>query len=92
MIEAIGDRLIVQIAKEEKEKKVGTLIVPVSTEKKTCEIGHVLSVGPDVKGILPRDTVFINKFGGATMSHEGVDFISIRQTDILGVIREKANV
>ena len=80
MIKAFGKRLLVRIV--EKEKKVGSLIF--ISDNKEFLIGKVYSVGPmcgpDCSGF---DYAFFHKNSGLLVESDGVEYISIREDEIL---------
>ena len=92
-IRPLNDRLLVKRLEEE-EKTAGGIIIPDSAKEKPAE-GEVVAVGPgkqNDKG--ERNTlqveaghkVLFSKYGGTDVKIEGVDYLIMREDDILAVI------
>ena len=77
----IGNKLLVQIKKTEKET-AGGIILP--TERLTKE-AVVISVGPEVKDIVPGDTIMLDKLEGAEVKLEGQDYNIIIEDNVIGI-------
>ena len=84
----INDRVVVKPAPAE-EKTAGGIIVP-DTAKEKQQKGEVIAVGPGKDGIAPTvrkgDTVLFGKYAGTELSHEGEDYLIMREDDILIVL------
>ena len=91
-IKPLGDRILIRPL-EAQEDKVGSIYIPDSAKEKPQE-GAVEAVGPgrteDGKTIAPEvkvgDKVLYGKYSGTEIKREGVDFLIVRETDILAVI------
>ena len=77
----IGNKLLVQIKKTEKET-AGGIILP--TERLTKE-AVVISVGPEVNDIVPGDTVMLDKLEGAEVKLEGQDYNIVIEDNVIGI-------
>jgi len=84
----INDRVVVQPAKAE-EKTSGGIIIP-DTAKEKPQKGKVISVGPGKDGNLMTvkkgDTVLYGKYAGQELSHNGKDYLIMREDDILVIL------
>jgi chaperonin GroES len=92
-IRPLNDRILVKRLESE-EKTAGGLFIPDSAKEKPAE-GEIVSVGPgkmtdkgdrvamDVKA---GDRVLFSKYGGTDVKIEGVDYLIMREDDILGVV------
>ncbi len=84
----IADRVIIKPAPAE-EKTSGGLIIP-DTAKEKPQRGEVVAVGPgktDQKPTVKKgDTVLYGKYSGQEISHEGVDYIIMREEEILCIL------
>lgn len=84
----IADRVIIKPAPAE-EKTKGGIIIP-DTAKEKPQRGEVIAVGPGKDGNLMTvhegDIVLYGKYSGQEISHEGVDYIIMREDDILVVL------
>lgn len=84
----IADRVIIKPAPAE-EKTKGGIIIP-DTAKEKPQRGEVIAVGPGKDGNLMTvhegDIVLYGKYSGQEISHDGVDYIIMREDDILVVL------
>ena len=89
----LHDRVIVQRL-EEQERSVGGIIIP-DTAKEKPQQGKVIAVGtgtvlPDGK-IVPLqvkvgDRVIFSKYGGTEVKFGDLDYLVMREDDILGIL------
>jgi chaperonin GroES len=95
-IKPINDRVVVERLEDE-EKTSGGIIIPDSAKEKPQE-GKVVSVGPgkvaDHGDRLPLqvgagDRVLFSKYAGNDVKIDGVDYIIMREDDILGIFIEE---
>ena len=84
----IADRVIIKPAPAD-EKTKGGIIIP-DTAKEKPQRGEVIAVGPGKDGNLMTvhegDIVLYGKYSGQEISHDGVDYIIMREDDILVVL------
>ena len=87
-ITPLHDRVIVQAAAAE-EKTAGGIIIP-DTAKEKPQRGTVIAAGPGKKDepmtVKSGDTVLYGKYAGTEISIEGVDYLIMRESDILAVV------
>ena len=93
----LHDRVVVRrIAAEEKTK--GGIIIPDTAQEKPQE-GEVIAVGPggrDENGkLIPIDLkagnrVLFGKWSGTEVKLDGVDYLIMKESDIMGVLQETA--
>lgn len=90
MMKPINDRVVVRPAPAD-EKTKGGIIIP-DTAKEKPQRGEVVAVGPGKEGNLMTvavgDIVLYGKYAGQEIHYEGVDYLIMREDDIL-VILEK---
>ena len=84
----INDRVVVKPhAAEEKTK--GGIIIPDSAKERP-QRGEIVAVGPGKDGIAMTvavgDVVLYGKYAGQELSHEGHDYLIMREDDILIVL------
>jgi len=94
-VRPLHDRLIVERI-EDMEEMVGGIIIP-DTAKEKPQQGKVLAVGKgklsdegtltplDVKA---GDTVLFGKYSGQEIKLDGIEYLIMREDDVLGVIDE----
>ncbi len=84
----LHDRVIVKPAAAE-EKTAGGIIIP-DTAKEKPQRGIVIAAGPGKKDepmtVKSGDTILYGKYAGTEVSHEGEDYLIMRESDILAVI------
>ena len=93
-IRPLGDRVLVEPV-EEKEQKVGGIIIPDAAKEKPMQ-GKVIAVGKktdkdgkEVKfDVKPGDTVLLPKYGGTEVKVDGKKLQLVREDDLLGVIEK----
>lgn len=82
-IQPVGDRILVRIAKEEKQT-MGGIIIPGGAEKPTE--GAVIDFGDTVDICTVGDTLLLSKGCGVEIEEGGVEYRIIETTDVLAVI------
>jgi chaperonin GroES len=91
----LHDRVVVKRIEAE-EKTAGGIIIP-DTAKEKPQQGEVVSVGPggrDEAGKLipidvkPGDRVLFGKWSGTEVKLDGVEYLIMKESDIMGVIDE----
>lgn len=84
----INDRVVVKPASAD-EKTAGGIIIP-DTAKEKPQKGEIVAVGPGKDGIKPTvkkgDTVLYGKYAGQELNYEGVDYLIMREDDILIIL------
>ena len=92
-VRPLNDRVLIKRL-EAKEMVRGGIIIPESAKEKPME-GEVIAVGPgklDETGkLMPmsvkaHDKVLVGKYAGTEIKIDGVDYLIMREDDILGVI------
>ena len=91
----LHDRVVVKRIDAE-EKSAGGIIIP-DTAKEKPQQGEVVAVGPggrDEAGKLipidvkPRDRVLFGKWSGTEVKIDGVEYLIMKESDIMGVLEE----
>ena len=94
-IRPLHDRLIVDRI-EDTEQQVGGIIIP-DTAKERPQQGKVIAAGKgkvrDDGSITPLDvkagdTVLFGKYSGQEIKLDGIEYLIMREDDVLGVIEE----
>ena len=91
MLKPLNDRVVLKMTEAEETTKSGIILSSGSKEKP--QIAEVIAVGPggEVGGkkitmqVKKGDKVVINKYSGTEVKYEGVDYIIVRQDDILAI-------
>jgi len=95
----LHDRVVVRRIDAE-EKTRGGIIIPDTAKEKPQE-GEVIAVGPggrnergelvslDVKA---GDTVLFGKWSGTEVKIDGVDYLIMKESDIMGIVEVSANL
>ncbi len=91
------DRIVVKRIEEDEQKSEGGIIIPDSAKEKPQE-GEVIAVGKGKKTddgkILPLDVkegdrVLFGKYSGNDVKIDGVEYLIMREDDVLGVVEKK---
>ncbi len=89
----LSDRILVERV-EENETTKGGIIIPDTAKEKPAE-GKVVATGNGRMGedgkLLPMDVkvgdlVLFSKYGGTEVKIDGIDYLIMRQDDVLGVV------
>jgi chaperonin GroES len=89
----LHDRILVKRVEEEKQTK-GGIIIPDTATEKPIE-GNVIAVGKgkiaDDGKIIPLDVkkgdrILFGKYGGTEVKTDGVEYLIMREDDVLGII------
>ncbi|WP_018130968.1 co-chaperone GroES [Effusibacillus pohliae] len=94
MIKPLGDRVVIK-AVEREEKTASGIVLPDTAKEKPQE-GEVIAVGPgryedgkrielDVK---VGDRVIFSKYAGTEVKYDNVEYLILRENDILAVIEK----
>ena len=92
----LHDRVVVRRLEQE-EKTAGGIIIPDTAKEKPQE-GEVVAVGPgarDEQGKLQPldlkagDRVLFGKWSGTEVKIDGVEYLIMKESDIMGVLEEK---
>lgn len=94
MIKPLGDRVLVKMVEAEQTTKSGIILNTGSQEKP--QIAEVVAVGPGgmIDGekiemqVKVGDKVITGKYSGTEVKYQGVDYIIVRQSDVLAVVEE----
>ncbi len=95
-LQPVDERVVIRPL-EEKEKKVGSIIIP-DTVKERPQIGEVVTLGDDVpkkEGGKPLsqilkvgDKVVYSRYGGTEVKLDNEEFLIVSRGDILAVVKD----
>ena len=94
-IRPLGDRLLVKRLEEAEETR-GGIIIPDTAKEKPMQ-GQVIACGPgrtldDGKlqkmEVKAGDRVLMSKYAGTEVKIDGVDYLILREDDVLGIIQK----
>lgn len=89
----LSDRILVERVEEDAKTK-GGIIIPDTAKEKPAE-GKVVATGNGRLGedgkLLPMDVkigdrILFSKYGGTDVKIDGIDYLIMRQDDVLGVV------
>ena len=87
-ITPLHDRVVVKPAPAETKTASG-LIIP-DTAKEKPQRGTVMAIGTgkidEPMTVKVGDTVLYGKYAGTELNHEGVDFLIMRESDIIAIV------
>ena len=93
----LGDRVLVKRVEEE-EKTKGGIIIPDTAKEKPQE-GEVIAVGPGARDdsgkvqaldVNVGDRILFGKWSGTEVKLDGIEYLIMKESDIMGVIIEEA--
>jgi len=93
-LKPLGDRVVIQPSEAESEKSPGGIFIP-DTAKEKPQKGKIVAAGPgrttdDGKLIALTvkvgDTVVYSKYAGTEWKEDGVEFLIVRESDILATV------
>ncbi len=88
-IQPLEDRVLIR-PMEEKEKKLGSIIIP-ETAKEKPQVGVIEAVGTDEelkKIVKVGDKIIYGKYSGTEFEIDGVNYLIIPKADLLGVLKD----
>ena len=91
-LKPLADRVIVKLVEAEETTKGGIILAGAAKEKP--EVAEVLAVGPGgmVDGkevtmtVKPGDKVITSQYAGTKVTLEDVEYVVVRQGDILAIV------
>jgi len=87
-IKPLADRVLIEPMQAE-EKTASGIIIP-DTAKEKPQKGTVVAVGPGTADekmeVKKGDVVLYGKYSGTEISVDGVDFLIMKQSDILAIV------
>ena len=87
-VKPLSDRVL-SLPKPAEEKTAGGLIIPDTAKEKPLA-GKVIAVGPGTKDVQMEvkvgDQVLYGKYAGQEIQIDGVDYLMMKQNDILAII------
>ena len=92
MLKPLLDRVVVKMIEAEETTKSGIILTASSKEKP--QIAEVVEVGPGKKidgkiepvCVKKGDNVIVSKYAGTEVKYEGVEYIILRQDDLLAIV------
>lgn len=91
-IKPLGDKVVIKMVEAEETTKSG--IILAGTAKEKPQVAEVVAVGPGgiVEGkeikmeVKVGDKVLTSKYAGTEVKLDGIEYIIIRQNDILAIV------
>lgn len=89
----LSDRVVIKPAEPE-DKVQGGIIIP-DTAKEKPQRGEVIAVGPGkvsdagqviAMSVKVGDTVLYGKYSGTEVTVDGVDYLIVRESDVLAIV------
>lgn len=93
MIKPLNDRVLIKMIEAEETTKSGIILSAGSQEKP--QIAEVIAIGPgglDENGkkveiqVKKGDKVITSKYSGTEVKYEGIEYIIVKQSDILAIV------
>ena len=91
-LKPLADRVVIKMVEAEETTKSG--IILAGTAKEKPQVAEVVAVGPGgivdgkevVMTVKPGDKVITSKYSGTEVKADGVEYIIVRQGDILAIV------
>jgi chaperonin GroES len=95
LLRPLGDRIIIELVESE-EKTASGIVLPDSAKEKPQEgkvvavgTGRVLESGERVAlDVAVGDRIIFSKYAGTEVKYQGVEYLILRENDILAVVSE----
>ncbi|MEH7120102.1 co-chaperone GroES [Neobacillus vireti] len=95
MLRPLGDRIVIELVESE-EKTASGIVLPDSAKEKPQEgkvvavgNGRVLESGERVAlDVAVGDRIIFSKYAGTEVKYQGVEYLILRENDILAVVGE----
>ena len=95
MLRPLGDRIVIELVESE-EKTASGIVLPDSAKEKPQEgkvvavgNGRVLENGERVAlDVAVGDRIIFSKYAGTEVKYQGVEYLILRENDILAVVGE----
>ena len=92
MIKPLGNRVLIKMKEGEETTKSGIILASSAQEKP--QIAEVIEVGPGEKidgkqqemHVKKGDNVIVSEYAGTKVKYEGVEYIIVKQDDILAIV------
>lgn len=94
ILRPLGDRVVVEHMSDEDKVTSGGIVIPDSAKERPQK-GRVVAVGPGKKlddgnrvamDVQVGDVVFHSKYSGTEVKIDGVDYLILREDDLIGVV------
>lgn len=82
----LKDRVFVSYAGE-MEKTAGGIYIPEAAKEKP-QRGKIEAVGSEVKNVKVGDQILFDKYSGAKISIDNVEYLILKEEDILGLFEK----
>ena len=92
MLKPLGDKVLIKMLENDETTKSGIIIKENNNNSpqfaKVIELGEGINEeGKEIKMLVQkRDTIVVNKYTGTEVKYDGVDYMIIKQSDILDVV------
>ena len=92
MIKPLQDRVVIKMIENEETTKSGIILSSGAKEKP--QIAEIIEVGPGgevdgkkiVMNVKKGDRVIVSKYAGTEVKYEDVEYIIVKQDDILAIV------
>lgn len=83
-MKVLDSKIIVQVKNDEACTKIGDFVIPEGTND--YDTAEVIAVGPDAKGIVPGDTVYVYKNAGREFKVDEIKYKTITSSEVIVVL------
>ncbi len=95
ILRPLGDRVVVERLENEDKATPGGIVIPDSAKERPQK-GRVVAAGPGKKlddgtrvqmDVELGDIVYHSKYGGTEIKIDGVEYLILREDDIIGIVQ-----
>ena len=86
MIKPLSDRVLIKMKEAEETTKSGIILTTNSQEKPQIGPGAVKDGKLQEMYVKKGDSVIVSKYAGTEVKYEGIDYLIVKQEDILAIV------
>ena len=86
MIKPLEDRILIKMKEGEETTKSGIILANSSKEKPQVGPGKNIDGKIQQVAVKKGDNVIVSKYAGTEVKYEGVDYIIVKQEDVLAIV------
>lgn len=83
-MKVLDSRIIVQVKHDEACTKIGDFVIPEGTNE--YDTAEVIAVGPETKGCVPGDTVYVYRNAGREFKVDDITYKTITSSEVIVVL------
>ena len=84
-IEPLGEMVLIELEQAAEKTASGFMLPEAAREK--MNVGTVVAAGPDSENVKAGDKVVYKKYAGTELKYNGSDYLIMKESDILAIIK-----